>query len=155
MPTLFGEINYGEEGMLMRLDEIERNIASACAELYQHEYALIKQHAHERTISAHLSSFLRPLFPKWNVDAEYNREGPGIDTKRDFGGNAIFPDIIIHTRGRREGPNLVAIEMKGFWNKEPRRLDEEALYQLRRKFNYRYIFRLELGVEKADLFQVQ
>lgn len=68
----------------------------------------------------YMEKLLRDDGQTWSVDCEYNRHG--IDTKRvpslkDLprrGGKrtgAATPDIVVHRRGR-EGPNLIAIEVK-------------------------------------------
>jgi hypothetical protein len=43
---------------------------------------------------------LQIMFPFWNVNCEYNREGKAFDSKRidlpDDPGKMVFPEIIIH-----------------------------------------------------------
>jgi hypothetical protein len=57
---------------------------------------------------------LQMVFRSWNVDCEYNREGKDLDTKTadlpDEPGKTIFPDIIVHRRGK--SLNLLIIEAK-------------------------------------------
>ena len=129
-------------------------IEEACVALYAAQKDLVDVCAHERTIAAHLAEYLRPLFEGWNVDTEYNREGRKGDPKRDERGR-LFPDIIIHTRGQRVESNLAAIEVKGHWNGEDRRVDEEKLRRIRAEYGYQYLFRLELNEEEASLISVE
>src|SRR5262249_15729701 len=115
--------------------------------------ALIDNEAHERTIGAYLAGYLRSLFPDWNVDPEYNREGADQQPKGDAEGNLI-PDIVIHTRLVKLGPNLVAIEMKGHWNDEDRAVDEQKLRRIRAEYGYQFLYRIELGPDEAALIPV-
>ena len=82
------------------------------------------QVAHERSIAHRLAVHMEGLFPKWNVDCEYDRDGqlkkrlPGItQCDEEKKTDAIFPDIIVHHRGSKgrnpnRNPNLLVIEMK-------------------------------------------
>ena len=77
--------------------------------------------AHERSTAFRLAVHMEPLFPGWNVDCEYDRDGDDLgkhlagirecsDKKRT---DAIIPDIIVHHR-RQQGHdhNLLVIELK-------------------------------------------
>jgi hypothetical protein len=138
----------------MKTEELEKRITEACDRLYREEKVLIDTKTHERTIAAHLVSYLKPLFQDWAVDAEYNREGRDGKPKRDSESNLLRPDITIHTRQSIEGPNLAAIQMKGFWNKEDRGKDENDLRKLKAKYNYSFLYRLELGKDHYELVSV-
>jgi hypothetical protein len=83
----------------------------------------------------------------------YNREGEWEDRKpkTDLEGKTIIPDIIIHKSGPK-GPNITAIEVKGYWNKQDRKEDEGSLRRLAAKHKYKYLYRLELG--KADFMLI-
>ena len=67
----------------------------------------------ERTICAHLAWYLRPQLPReWDVDCEYNRNGPAA-VKSDAAGNQHPADLIVHHRGfEGEGHNLLLVELK-------------------------------------------
>ena len=80
---------------------------------------LLENDLHERTITHKLAEYLQPLFPGWNVDCEYNRDGhepkrvrlrPIPEQGGDEGSN-VFPDIIVHRRGDNDH-NLLIIEAK-------------------------------------------
>ena len=138
----------------MKRDVVEVRIAQACDNLYHSELSLIKTKTHERTIAAHLVSYLKPLFEDFGVDAEYNREGAVGEPKRDLDGNLLRPDIIIHFRHRIHGPNIAAIQIKGYWNNEDRGKDENDLRKLRAKYGYAFTYRLELKTDSYDLIPV-
>lgn len=135
---------------------IENRIMEACEHLYANGKHLLAEKAHERNIVAR---FLLPplveLFPDWDVDPEYNREGEVEDrqAKTDDEGNRLLPDLIIHKYGPA-GPNLVAIEVKGYWNPENRKEDEESLRRIQKKHGYIFLYRLELNRESYELIPV-
>lgn len=111
--------------------------------LYRTEPELIAEHAHEQAISARLMLHLQHLYPDWNVDVEYNREGENRDPKTDENRHKRKPDIIIHKRGPA-GPNLAIILVKCKWNTQKRELDRDVLASLKRKHTYREGFLVEI-----------
>lgn len=141
--------------MLSRHD-IEKRISDCCSGLYTSAKHLLDERANERDIAGRLAESLRPFFPGFDVDVEYNREGKigNRVPKTDNDGNLLLPDIVVHQHGPL-GDNLVAIEVKGHWNKEPREIDEDKLRRLRAKHGYQYLYRLELGREQATLIPVE
>lgn len=142
----------------MTEEKIKSHITQALSKLYAHESDLISIQAEEKTISAQLICYLKPYFISWNVDVEYNRDGE--DTKKNSNEGRIFPDIIIHHRTpyreQKYSPenNLVAIEVKGHWNVENRQSDETKLRDMKRRYGYQYIFRIELDREMGKLVPV-
>ena len=135
--------------------EIKKIIENACSYLYKEEFNLIKNKTHERTISGEIFCHIRKIFQDkgWDVDLEYNREGDSTDPKQDDIGR-MFPDIAVHTRGSVNGPNLFALEIKGYWNKANRSIDEDKLRRLREKYKYKYLYQLELGPNNWVLKEV-
>lgn len=97
----------------------ETRIRQACDRLYFQDKWLISNKTHGRTIAAGIANYLAPLFDGWDVDSDYNREGIEGQPKRraeersGVRGKLLIPDIIIHKRGP-DGPDLVAIQVKGF-----------------------------------------
>lgn len=137
----------------MRKD-VEEKLQEAVESLYKEMPELISNRTHERTIVSHLAYFLKPLFRGWDVDTDYNREGRGGEPKRSIDGELIVPDIIIHKRSQKQGPNLMVIQVKAFWNKEDRNEDEADLRKLREKFKYDVLYRLELNSENFEIIEV-
>lgn len=83
---------------------------------------LLEVKVHERTITAKLACYLSQQFKDddWDVDCEYNRnkgEAKVLDGIRECSKekktDAIYPDIIVHKRGKtgREN-NLLIVEAK-------------------------------------------
>ena len=102
-------------------DQVLLLLEDSLKQLVAQDIYLLERNLHERTITHKLAEILQPLFPEWNVDCEYNRDGhdskrvkidsdPIPDAQLDAGSN-VFPDIIIHHRGNNEY-NLLIIEAK-------------------------------------------
>ena len=138
----------------MDAETVRSNLAAASARLYSEQRHLIDIEVHERTLVGLLVEYLRPLFPGWDINADYNREGNKGRPKQDHLGKLI-PDIIVHTALNRDGPNLVAVEVKGHWNPQPRSLDEEKLRRLTAEYGYQHLYRIDLGPETFALVQVE
>ena len=100
-------------------DETKERLQSALHMFGVQDSYLLSNDLHERTITHKLAEYLQPLFPNWNVDCEYNRDGH--DPKRvhlpdrqpvDAGaGSNVYPDIIVHERGSNDH-NILIIEAK-------------------------------------------
>lgn len=140
----------------MELDKttIESIINGICEVLYKENKQVIDRHLHERGIvSDYIAPSLRSSFPKFDVNVEYNREGVDIDPKKDLAGKDIIPDILVHKQ-MTDDFNLVALEVKGYWNKEDRSIDEDKLRRLDDMHPYKFLYRLELNKEKHELIAV-
>lgn len=139
----------------MNKNFIESVLKEACYLLYTENKRLINERAHERTIVSDMLPYLRSKFTEYLVEVEYNREGPikNRQTKEDALGNPIIPDIVVHKYGPN-GRNLVAIEVKGYWNNESRKKDDEKLRGLNSKQGYEFIYRIELGKDEAQVIEV-
>ena len=105
--------------------EIADKLQSALERVYEADHILIGLEVHERTTASRLAMYLQEEFPEWDVDCEYNRDAR--DTKTILN-RRVFPDVIVH---RRNSPdNLLAIELKGYWNTAPRNPDYRKLLHL-------------------------
>ena len=138
----------------MDKQSIKNLIVEASKTLYLEKLGLMAQRTHERTITSHLEHYLSQLFQGWDVDNEYNRQGDEGEAKRSLNMELLLPDIIIHRRGSVVGPNLVAIQVKGYWNNEDRAKDESDLRKLRDKYRYKFLFRLELLPSTFQLTEI-
>ena len=100
------------------------------------------------------------LFPEWNVDCEYDRDGQkrkaieGIaDCAQQKKSNNILPDIIVHHRGQ-EGRehNLLVIELKKDCQADPcDRMKLELLTSLSRPFRYQFGLYINANAGRFDL----
>jgi hypothetical protein len=101
------------------LDEILRRFQSAIDQLLERDEYLLRHDASERSITHKLGFYLQALFPEWEVDCEYNRNGHGPKTvglpRRDdpevLESTSTFPDVIVHQRGSN-ARNLLVVEAK-------------------------------------------
>lgn len=145
------------------LATIRQCLAQALHLLYDRDANLIALDANERSLTHRLAVHLTPLFPGWDVDCEYNRDGAeskridevedqlrehgeGEDSSRDTRGRTVYPDIIVHRRKTHE--NLVVVEVKKSSSRIPDTLDRlkvDALCLMER-YRYRYGFLIRLAV---------
>jgi len=109
--------------------QVEERLLEALSRLIFRDKCLLINDHNERSITFRLGLYLQKEFRAFSVDCEYNRIGTdkkfldelqhrlhpccqnyrlGRKTPKNF---RIFPDVIVHTRGRA-GPNLLAIELK-------------------------------------------
>lgn len=136
----------------MQEEILEKNINIALELVYRVDNYLIEHNAHEQTISSRFALHLQHLFPEWNVDVEYNRQGENFDSKADSIGNNRKPDVIIHKRGSA-GPNLAIFLIKCEWNTKDRQADKQVLNSLKNKHRYQYAFLVEIKKSGFDIEQ--
>jgi hypothetical protein len=82
-------------------------------------FLLLPPRVYEPAISHKLAEYIQSIFPKYNVDVEYDKYGSDarkeLENFRDVcpenSTDGIRPDIIVHQRGIRLG-NLMVIEIK-------------------------------------------
>ena len=99
--------------------DVRHLLEKALMRLADDDSYLFRRDLHERTITHKLAEYLQPLFPEWNVDCEYNRDGHEPKrvnledlSKAEWGeGSNVFPDIIVHHRGDNDH-NLLIVEAK-------------------------------------------
>jgi hypothetical protein len=99
----------------MNHTELEVRVRRAIDTLYARDsYLLDPNHdASEWTIAHRLAVYLEQEVPGWDVDCEYNRQGPQQDPKRKSNEDKVRPDIILHRRGLvGTVHNLLAVEVK-------------------------------------------
>lgn len=123
---------------MLNEDRIKTAINNALADLVEKDTYLLKMDANERSLTHRLAIYLEEEIleeePGWNVDCEYNRdieatETPyskrlsldGIPPPQDYispyedeNATTVFPDIIVHKRGKSgdQNGNLIVIEVK-------------------------------------------
>lgn len=138
----------------MNKREIRKRFDCALRNFYRKEAKLVEYKVSERALTHKLAEHLQKLFPRHNVDCEYNKVGDG-DPKRLYllmmGGApecprdcdrcpnnkcVIFPDIIVHRRGTED--NLLVIEAKTAWCRRSLERDHEKLSALTASGQYHY-----------------
>ena len=116
--------------------------------LFARDAALLENDSSEWAVAHRFAVYLEALFPGWNIDCEFNRQGDSDNAKELADGSRVRPDIIVHHRGRPEREhNLVAIELKKVASvSDQAKLQEyTARPRGKRKFQYRHGLAIELG----------
>lgn len=147
-------------------NEIRSGIISALFELYKRDKQILSINANERSITHRFAIYIEKEFPGWDVDCEYNRDGedpkkahlnPSDESNNKNNGSRVYPDIIVHKRGR-EGRNLLVIEAK--MDVPPvtataRETDKQKIWAYNEKYDYEtglfIIFNIKNGPLSADL----
>jgi len=134
--------------------DIRKLIECAYRMLIEKDGYLLKVDANERSITHHLAIYLELLFPGYNVDCEYNRDG--LDPKRlvsfekkidfdDTNGTTVYPDIIIHHRGRGKKCNFIVIEVKKTSKRDDSDKEKLAIYKKELFYKYAYFVKFPVG----------
>lgn len=133
-------------------DEIRASVQHAIKALRGESPSLAFTDVHERSTAHRLAVHLEPLFPKWNIDCEYDRDGlklkilDGIkECDSDKKTDRILPDIIVHHRNE-SGPahNLLVIEVKK--NSAENTCDRKKLELLTGEGRYQYQLGLYINI---------
>ena len=108
----------------MNKEDVKNRVENALAKFLKNESYLLKEDVNERSITHILAEYLKPEFPGYDIDCEYNKRTKDgntipkklmerIETTRsdDTDGKKVYPDIIIHKRPDAEH-NLLVIEVK-------------------------------------------
>ncbi len=129
-------------------ESIQQRVHIAVERLELHDAYLLRIDGNERSITHRLAMYLQDEFEGWDVDCEYNRDHHSPDhVKRlqsytdpiradDSDAKTVFPDIIIHHRGKTD--NLLVIEVKKSTNQESDERDEQKLQAFKEQLAYRY-----------------
>ncbi len=120
---------------------VARAVATAIQTLLTEDSQLLSHNANERTITGALAGHLKPQFPGWHVDPEYNRDGHSVKT---LSGERVIPDVIVHHRGTPE--NLLAIEVKKSNSREHDEVDLEKLHLFRSELHYQFAMFIKFSV---------
>ena len=141
----------------MNTKQILKRFKIALEIFYEKEKFLIDKQVSERALTHKLAEHLQTLFPCYDVDCEYNKvdegdpkrimelmagklECPNDCSKCSAGKCVVFPDIIVHHRGKDD--NLLVIEAKTEWNENSANHDYEKLKALTSSNKYHY----QLGI---------
>lgn len=129
---------------------------AAVKTLFDRDAFLFRADANERSITHQLAAYLAPHFPNWHVDCEYNRDGfdpkmvdlaDGDDAPDETDGSRVYPDIIVHHRGKPE--NLLVIEVKKSTSSRSDQGDLAKLQALREQLGYRHSVFIRFGCGTA------
>lgn len=141
------EQNAWEDALLRSAPDVSLacKVLGALQNLFRDDIELLIRDVNERTITGKLADHLRPRFPGWDVDCEYNRDDHEV---KKVDGRVVVPDIIVHRRGTPE--NLLVIEVKKSNTDEPDEEDLEKLVAFRTShLSYRSALFVKLIVESC------
>ena len=123
---------------------VAEHVRTSLKRLIAEDAELFEADANERSISHRLAIYLEKAFPGWHVDCEYNRDGhdpkrlqlnPETIQSDDEQGTTVYPDIIVHQRGKPK--NHLVIEIKKC-NGGSRDKDLRKLRALRKELGYTF-----------------
>src|ERR1700736_1070171 len=99
---------------------IEQLVVRAVDRAVFRDAHLLAHDCSEMAFTHRIGVYLEGMFPEWNVDCEYNRDGH--DTKElrleDLTEDQVRPDVIVHRRGTNTH-NLLVIEAKKLGREDP------------------------------------
>lgn len=140
-----------------QINQLREIIQISLDNLYQNDIELIQRGGMEQAVSFRFGSYLLGQCQQieWlrnsDFDMEYNKNGlnPKRTPRRP---NGVRPDLIIHTRNSNEA-NILIVEIKGWWNAEPRENDrikiEDFVHQ-DGEYKYGYGVFLDLGQTECN-----
>jgi hypothetical protein len=129
--------------------EIDARLQRARTAFMRRDRHLLTANANERSMTHKFAEHLQNQFRIWSVDCEYNRDGDvpkqlrgrfGAVPPDDENAHTVFPDIIVHRRGRQLGGerrNLVVIEAKKSGNNDGGK-DRAKLQAFRDEYGYAF-----------------
>jgi hypothetical protein len=134
---------------------VQELLAKALDVFHAAELHLLRTDASERSMTHRLALHLTPLFPEFDVDCEYNRDG--FDVKRlalherpvqddDTEAVTVFPDIVVHRRGHNDA-NLLVIEVKKAISAVNADYDMLKLNAFKSELKYRHAVHLTLWLD--------
>lgn len=114
-----------------QIKQLQVVISNCLESLYQMDSTLITRGGMEQSASFRFAIYLNEAIKEidWlnglQLDIEYNKNGlnPKRTPRRPKG---VRPDLIIHSRGNNDA-NILVVEIKGWWNDEPREFDRIKL----------------------------
>jgi len=147
----------------IRREVIEHKVNIAIQILFKNDPELLENDVNERSITHKLAEYLQTQFSGCHVDCEYNKNGK---YKKELDGlkkalegipecanhiktERVFPDIIIHLRGKQEA-NLLVIEIKKKINPNSSKCDEKKLELFTQKGQYHYLFGLFIKFNRTN-----
>lgn len=131
--------------------EVGAAVQLALDELFDKEHKLLVKDAHERTIAAKFAEYLRPHFPDYDVNVEYDKMGDAPKRLRwradgDPDPDLVYPDVIVHRVGQPD--NLLVVEMKKDSSGKSKENDILKLQAFREdpQFRYQHALFMRFGV---------
>lgn len=167
-------------------EQVLENINSALIMLYNNDNYILQKNGSERSIAHCLASHLKALFPDYDVDCEYNINIDSESGKKEiviltekmlelnkkiarrrsialsnkiYYYVSVYPDIIVHKRGRND-KNLIVFELKKSTFNLTKELDYDRLKlekytanEIYNELKYKYGVFINIHVDKEEGYQ--
>lgn len=130
------------------IQQLETLINTAVCNFLADDEILLETEGSEWSIAHRIAVYLEPMFPGWNIDCEYNRQGADRQPKS---GNVsksgrCRPDIIIHHRTEKDlKHNLLVVEIKKAEDPEDFERAKDYSAPPKGDRNYQYQFGLAIS----------
>lgn len=134
-------------------------LSRALDRLIECDSYLLDANSSERSVTHRLAVYLMEVFPDYDVDCEYNRDG--FDVKRlelpqrncvddALDAVTVFPDIVVHRRGSNKH-NLFVIEVKKSSSTISSDYDVQKLHAFRSQLAYAFAAHVTIGIANGRL----
>ena len=148
----------------MNKDQVIDILEQTKGRFLENEVSLLVSDANERSLTHKFAEYMQTVIGhEWSVDCEYNRSGSDpkkIDELRRIVGNntttyetkskTIYPDIIVHRRGK-QGPNLLVIEAKKDATTKERELDIAKLKVIQGAYDYSFAVFMDFKLSTKNI----
>ena len=148
------------------IKEVLELVDMSLNKLYEKDKYLIQNNSTERNIVFHFSKYFYIFFDKkyskiydeLSVDCEYDRDESDKKKIRDDNKNEkiIYPDFILHKRGKNSNKNILVIEFKMYDNTDQRELQRDII-KLKKltdqndNFKYKLGLHITIGKEREEV----
>ena len=133
-------------------EKLKKALETAISTFYKRDSALIQIKGTERSCVFRIGIYLHEALMQdddlkgLSLDCEYNKRGCN---SKILNKSQIRPDLIIHKRGTSTS-NVLAIEIKGWWNKRNHNKDIEKLKNLTSSdYSYHFAVFVLLGKDEG------
>lgn len=163
--------------------QVIENIKLVLLKLYEYDQYLFEKSGSERSIAHCLANHLKSLFPQYDVDCEYNvnldsdsgrkeiellqdelekfdrsttNRRTVIIEDENYYSVSVYPDIIIHKRGRND-ENFIVFELKKSDSKIDNSYDKCKLekYTISHGLNYQYGIFVDINVGSPSTWRFE
>jgi len=132
--------------------------------LFTKDMFLISNNANERSITFKLAEYLSYIISSMDIDCEYNLND-GVpkrllirkkDNSKNEDGFLVYPDIVIHKRGRKDY-NVLVIEIKKSTSNVSNEWDIQKIKGYIEDLDYKFGLYLEIecGMEQTSIKDIQ
>ena len=136
--------------------QLKKILGTAIGKMYAEETPLPKKEGMEQAIVFRVAVYMNELlkssaFKELHLDCEYNKCMDDPKTTPNFK-EGLRPDLLIHKRGDHSG-NKLAVEFKGWWQKDFDRDKRKLKDLVNREYDYKYVLGafVLIGKDKPEI----